>query len=70
MTSPPPADERCRYASVADKFPRYIDKTVSRVDTRARCERECDNSREFVCRSYSLYTTAGQCLLSGDDEGQ
>jgi hypothetical protein len=64
------AETRCNFEAVPNSYPRYLDKVVAAVNDDMDCERRCFGSKDFICRSFSYYSTQSQCFLSGDDRGK
>lgn len=66
----PPA-RLCPYQSTANAYPTYTDLVVNVTGLgpgeQSACEQRCNQSREFLCRSFAFYASTGECFLSGDD---
>ncbi|XP_076355850.1 uncharacterized protein LOC143249601 isoform X2 [Tachypleus tridentatus] len=63
---------RCSYKTVErDQFMLYTTKSVPSASSTFQCEQECNQEREFACRSYTYVEQSGfvggnQCLLSSE----
>jgi hypothetical protein len=66
----PPA-RLCPYQATSNAYPTYTDLVVNVTGTgkgeQSACESRCNQSREFLCRSFAFYPSTGECFLSGDD---
>ncbi|XP_022243343.1 uncharacterized protein LOC106460834 [Limulus polyphemus] len=67
-----PNISRCLYKPVErDQYMLYTAKSVTGATSTFQCEKECNQEREFTCRSYTFVEQGGfvggnQCLLSGE----
>lgn len=63
------ADTSCPYVETEDAYPTYANIIQTEgVSTLESCRDLCDNLERFSCRSFSYYSSALQCFLSGDDK--
>lgn len=70
-----PTYSKCEYESTPNAAPTYTDLVVNFTGYAIKderqgkqlCENRCNESREFLCRSYSFYPATSECFLSGDD---
>ena len=67
---------KCDYESTPNAFPTYTDLVVNFTGLypvkderqgKQLCENQCNESREFLCRSYAFYPATNECFISGDD---
>ncbi|RWS11638.1 uncharacterized protein B4U79_13044 [Dinothrombium tinctorium] len=58
----------CPMVEFENGYPTYTDLVESvGVTSKESCEKYCNDNRKFLCRSYSYYSSNGQCFISGDD---
>ncbi|XP_035231145.1 uncharacterized protein LOC118203012, partial [Stegodyphus dumicola] len=64
-----PVDTSCPYVETEDAYPTYANIIQTEgVSTLESCRDLCNNLERFSCRSFSYYSSALQCFLSGDDK--
>ncbi|XP_054714744.1 uncharacterized protein LOC129224331 [Uloborus diversus] len=64
-----PVDTSCPYVETEDAYPTYANIIQTEgVSTLESCRDLCNNLLRFSCRSFSYYSSALQCFLSGDDK--
>lgn len=62
-------DTTCPYVETEDAYPTYANIIQTEgVSTLESCRELCTNLKSFTCRSFSYYSSALQCFLSGDDK--
>ncbi|KAG8197083.1 hypothetical protein JTE90_004349 [Oedothorax gibbosus] len=64
-----PVDTACPYVETEDAYPTYANIIQTEgVSTLESCRDLCNELTKFSCRSFSYYSSALQCFLSGDDK--
>ncbi|GFQ84988.1 uncharacterized protein TNCT_653901, partial [Trichonephila clavata] len=64
-----PVDTSCPYVETEDAYPTYANIIQTEgVSTLESCRDLCNDLTRFSCRSFSYYSSALQCFLSGDDK--
>nr|XP_042909465.1 uncharacterized protein LOC107457465 [Parasteatoda tepidariorum] len=64
-----PVDTTCPYVETEDAYPTYANIIQTEgVSTLESCRDLCTELKRFSCRSFSYYSSALQCFLSGDDK--
>ncbi|KAF8773607.1 hypothetical protein HNY73_016253 [Argiope bruennichi] len=64
-----PVDTSCPYVETEDAYPTYANIIQTEgVSTLESCRELCNELTRFSCRSFSYYSSALQCFLSGDDK--
>lgn len=62
-------DTTCPYVETEDAYPTYANIIqTDGVSTLESCREMCTTLKSFSCRSFSYYSSALQCFLSGDDK--
>ncbi|RWS25789.1 uncharacterized protein B4U80_03819 [Leptotrombidium deliense] len=63
-----PSHSKCPLVEFENGYPTYTDivETIG-VTSKESCEKYCNDNRRFLCRSFSYYSSNGQCFISGDD---
>ncbi|CAK9252583.1 unnamed protein product [Sphagnum jensenii] len=63
-----PSYNACPLVEYENGYPTYTDLVESiGVTSKDSCEKYCNDNRRFLCRSFSFYSSNGQCFISGDD---